>query len=94
MNKFMLSFLAVCFLACTPAELAKTEAVVAKVVQEVKCRAEVLKPYMNTVTKEKIKEILVSDNAGEMLKETLDALEEDPAAVVKVVESMAKCKFE
>lgn len=91
MKNFILSILAVCFLACTPAELAKTESTVEKIFKEVKCRAEVLKPYANSMTKETLEDILTSKNAGEAVKETLEAVEEDPAKVVQVVSQMVKC---
>lgn len=92
MTKFMLSLAAVlCVCACSPAELAKTESTVEKIFKEVKCRAEVLEPYANTVTKDKIEEILTSKNAADALKETLQALEEDPAKVVQVTAAMIKC---
>lgn len=91
MNKFMLSVAVLGFLACTPAELAKTESTVEKIFKEVKCRAEVLAPFANQVTKEKMEDILTSKNAGEALKETLEALAEDPAKVAEVTAKMVKC---
>lgn len=95
MFKFVLPLVAsLCFLSCTPAELAKVEKTAEQIVKEVKCRAVVLAPYANAMTKEKIEEILTSKNAGEALKETLEAVEEDPAKVVEVVQKMVKCSDE